>query len=312
MYVTRDLPDTVRRRLSLDGVELATPGGGLPDAVELRAQAAISDALVVTISERLDAAFFAALGGRYRVRVVSAMSTGIDHIDQQAAAQAGIEVLRLPGSVTGPATAELTWALLLAVARGLFPAARDLREGMWAAWDPWQWTGLQLDGATLGVVGLGAIGARIARYGKAFGMDVLCATRTLPPPGSHPGIEFVELGELARRADAISLHVPLTPQTAGLVNAEFLARVRPGTLLINTSRGGVLDERAVLAALDDGRLGGVGLDVYAREPVSPDDPLARHPRVVALPHIGSATTVGRVEMAVGAVQAAIRAIKPVA
>jgi glyoxylate reductase len=306
VYVTRELPDAVLRQVAADGVEIATPGARNAGADELRAEAARSDAIVVTISERLNAEFFASLGEAHRLRVVSAMSTGIDHIDSGAAERAGIEVLRLPGSVTEAATAELTWALVLAVARGILPAVRDLRSGLWAGFDPWQWTGLQLDGATLGIVGFGAIGRRVARYAAAFGMHTYVATRTV---GEHPGVRFVELADLALRCDVITLHVPLTPATRGLIDAAFLERLRPGTVLINTSRGGVLDEPAVLAALDSGRLGAAGLDVYAREPAGPDDPLVDHPRVLALPHIGSATQVTRVEMAVRAVKAAINALR---
>jgi glyoxylate reductase len=306
VYVTRELPGAVLREAAADGIEIATPGERNPGAGELRAEAARSDAIVVTISERLDAAFFAALGEAPRLRVVSAMSTGIDHIDSGAAVRAGIEVLRLPGSVTEAATAELTWALVLAVARGILPAVRDLRAGLWAGFDPWQWNGLQLDGATLGIVGFGAIGRRVARYAAAFGMRAFVATRTVV---EHPGVRFVELADLAPRCDVITLHVPLTPATRGLIGSAFLERVRPGTVLINTSRGGVVDEPAVLAALDSGRLGAAGLDVYAREPARPDDPLVDHPRVLALPHIGSATEVTRVEMAVRAVKAAVIALR---
>lgn len=307
VYVTRELPGAVLGEVTADGVEIATPRpGSLPDAAELRAEAARSDAVVVTISERLDAGFFAALGEGGRLRVVSAMSTGVDHIDQDAARRAGVEVLRLPGSVTEAATAELTWALVLATARGILPAAGDLRAGTWAGFDPWRWTGLQLDGATLGIVGFGAIGRRVARYAAAFGMEVCCATRT---PAEHPGVRFMELAELAPLSDVLTLHVPLTPRTRGLVDAAFLERMRPGAVLINTSRGGVVEEGALLAALDSGHLAAAGLDVYAREPASPDGPLVRHPRVLALPHIGSATTVTRVEMAVRAVAAAIAALR---
>jgi len=309
VYVTRALPNSVRARLALDDLQLAVPRGEPPDIDELRAEAARSDALVVTISEHLDDEFFNGLDQGQRLRVVSSMSTGVDHIDRESAREAGVEVLHLPGSVTAPATAELTWALVLAAARGVLPAANDLLGGRWTGWDPWQWNGMQLDGATLGIVGFGAIGARVARYAVAFGMDVLCTTRTVPAPEMHPHVSFVELLELAERSNVITLHVPRTPATIRLVDAEFLARMQPGTVLINAARGGVVDEQAVLKALDSGLLGAFGMDVHAREPVALDDPLVRHARVLALPHIGSATTTTRVEMAVGAVQAAISALR---
>ncbi len=308
VYVTRKLPDQVLRSLKLDQIEICTPEAGVPDSEELRTQAAASDAFVVTISERLDADFFAALDRTGRLRVVSSMSTGVDHIDQEAARDAGIEVLRLPSSVTGPATAELTWALVLAIARGIVPAANALHDGEWSGWDPWQWTGLQLEGSTLGVIGFGAVGVRVTQYATAFGMKVLCATRTIPTLAEHADVEFVDLAELAMRSDVITVHVPLTPSTKDLVNSAFLTHVRPGTVLVNTSRGGVVDEQAVLEALNDRRLEAVGLDVYTIEPVAPDNPLVLHPRVLTLPHIGSATKVTRLKMAVSAVQAAIDAL----
>jgi glyoxylate reductase len=219
-----------------------------------------------------------------------------------------VQVLRLPGEVTGAATAELTWSLVLAVARGIGPAAADLREGRWATWDPWQWTGLQLDGATLGVVGFGAIGSRVARYATAFGMTVLCSTRTVPPAEAAPHVQFVPLEELRERADVLSLHVPLTSETRGMVDESFLSGLRQGALLINTCRGAVLDEGAVLAALETGRLGGIGLDVYTVEPVASDHPLVRHPRVLALPHIGSATVTTRETMVAAALRGAIEVL----
>ncbi len=304
VYVTRELPDALLGELDLDGAELVMPS----DGGDLREEAARSDAVVVTISERLDAGFFADLGANPRLRVVSSMSTGVDHIDQEAAGRAGVEVLRLPGSVTAPATAELAWTLILGAARGIREAGEDLSAGRWSRWDPWQWTGLQLDGATLGIVGFGAIGERVARYGAAFGMNVLCATRTVPAPGEHPSVRFVDLPELAANSDVISLHVPLTPETSGLVDADFLAGVRRGAVLVNTSRGGVVDESALVEALDSGRLSAAGLDVHAEEPAPADAPLVRHPRVLALPHIGSATRVTRRKMAADAVRAALSAL----
>ncbi len=312
VFVTRELPEAVRSELDLDGVELVVSASGAPggtaDSAEVRAEAARSDAIVLTISEPLDAGFFDGLEDGHRLRVVSSISTGVDHIDQDAARRAGVEVVRLPGSVTAPATAELAWTLVLGAARGVRAAAADLSAGRWSRWEPWEWTGLQLDGATLGIVGFGAIGERVARYGAAFGMTVLCTTRTVPEAGAHPGVRFVDLRELASASDVISLHVPLTPETAGLVGADFLARVRTGAILINTSRGGVVDETALLRALDSGRLAAAGLDVHPAEPAPADAPLVRHPRVLALPHIGSATTVTRLEMVAGAVNAALTAL----
>jgi glyoxylate reductase len=307
IFATRHVPDPVRAAVERAALDLRMPAAGAATVDELLDAARTSDALLVTVSDWLDDAFFATVDGG-PLKVVSTISTGVDHVDLAAAGRAGVRVLRLPGEVTGPATAELAWTLVLAAARGIVPAAEDLRGGRWVAWDPWRWTGLQLDGATMGVVGFGAIGSRVARYAAAFGMTVLCSTRTVPEAGVAPHVQFVPLQELCERADVISLHVPLTPQTTRLVDAGFLARVRPGAVLVNTCRGGVLDEDAVMDALDSGRLMALGLDVYTREPVAPDNPLVEHPRVVALPHIGSATTTTRSEMVRHALQAAVDAL----
>jgi glyoxylate reductase len=307
IFATRSVPEQIRAMVPAPGLDLRTPTASAATAAELVQEGRRSDAVLVTIADVLDDAFFAAVG-EGPLRVVSTISTGVDHVDLAAAARAGVRVMSLPGDVTGPATAELAWALTLAAARGILPAAADLRAGRWATWDPWQWTGVQLEGATMGIVGFGSIGSRVARYAAAFGMTVVCATRTVPAAQEAPSVEFVPLDRLCARADVISLHVPLTPQTARLVDADFLAQLRPGAVLINTCRGGVLDENAVLAALTSGQLRAVGLDVYTTEPVAPDSPLVTHPRVVALPHIGSATESTRSEMVRRALQAAVDAL----
>jgi glyoxylate reductase len=302
LFVTRTMPSSVVAKAARLGVDVVSAEGVVSRA-ELVAEAYRSDGLVVTVSEPLDAAFFEAVTGS-RLRTVSTMSTGIDHIDLRAAQEAGIAVARLPATVTAPATAELTWALILGVARGLLTAREDMLNGKWGRWDPWQWNGVQLEGATLGIIGYGAIGQRVARYGVAIGMQVLVGTRT-PPAAPAPNVEVVDIAELAARSDVISLHVPLTPDTAGMVDSNFLSGVKRGAILINTSRGGVVDEAALLTALDSGQLTGAGLDVHAIEPADANSALVRHPKVLALPHIGSATVPTRERMAAEAVNAAI-------
>ncbi|MCW2542202.1 MAG: D-glycerate dehydrogenase [Frankiales bacterium] len=289
--------------VSLGGTEIVMADKANVSRPELIAEAQRSNGLVITLSEPLDADFFRAVSDG-PLRVVSTMSTGIDHIDLLAAHAAGITVARLPATVTAAATAELTWALVLGVARGLVPARADLLDGHWGRWNPWQWNGVELAGATFGIVGYGAIGQRVARYAAAFDMQVLIATRT-PPSALDPGAQLVTMDELAARSDVISLHVPLTPDTALMVDTPFLAGVKHGAILINASRGGIVDEPALIQALDEGRLAGAGLDVHAIEPAAPDAPLVRHPKVLALPHMGSATTRTRATMAAEAVKGAL-------
>ncbi len=303
LFVTRTMPGSVMAKAASAGVDVVC-AEGVVSRDELVAEAHRSDGLVVTLSEPLDAAFFEAVTGS-RLRIVSTMSTGIDHIDLLAARSANIAVARLPATITAPATAELTWALILGVARGLLPAREDMLNGHWGRWDPWQWNGVQLEGATLGIIGYGAIGRRVARFGAAIGMHVLVATRT-PPAALEPSVEILNIAELAARSDVISLHVPLTADTAGLVNSSFLSGVKRGAILINAARGAIVDEAALLSALDSGHLAGAGLDVHAVEPAVADSALVRHRKVLALPHIGSATVPTREAMAAEAVDAAIR------
>jgi len=304
VFITRKMPTAVIAQGALANVEVVADLDGPTAPAHLLAEALRSDGLVITVSERLDSSFFAAVTGS-RLRIVSTMSTGVDHIDLVAADAAGVAVVGLPAAVTATATAELAWALVLGVARGLLPAHDDLRKGRWALWDPWQWNGIQLEGATLGIVGHGAIGRRVARFGLAFGMQVLCATRT-PPVDPERFVSIVGIDDLAARSDVVSLHLPLTPSTSGMVDAAFLAKLKRGAILINTARGKIVDESAVLAALDSGLLAGVGMDVYGEEPVEPASPLVTHSQVLSLPHVGTATLQTRLEMAAAAVDAAIK------
>lgn len=316
VFVTQHLPDAVWMGIDDEAMhngklEVVTAARAVAPG-DLLAEAARSHALVITVNDRLNADFFTLLDPASPLRAVSTMSTGVDHIALAAAKAHDVQVLWLPNSITGVATAELTWALVLAVARGTVRAAEDFKAGRWSAWDAWQWNGVQLDGATLGVVGFGTIGSKVASFGRAFGMKVLATTHRVPPERPRGDIEFVGLFDLANRSDVVCVHVPLTDQTRGLIGPEFLMHIRPGAILVNSARGAVVDPEALLAALDSGRIGGVGLDVYAQEPASVDDPLVNHPRVLALPHIGSATRETRTEMATRAVLAAVNAVSQLA
>jgi glyoxylate reductase len=307
-YFTRPLPEHIVESLRERGVAVETHDGPLPvPRADLVRAVRTCDAVIVTVSERIDAEIIAAAPPDGPLRVVGTISTGTDHIDLAAAARHGLQVRRVPPTITASATAELTLGLMLMTARRLVDAWHGLRDGSWTSWMPYQWTGHLLAGRSLGVLGLGAIGGLVAGYGNALGMRVRftarAARRDLPP-----WLEQVPLDELLATSDVLSVHVPLTDETAGLLGARELALLPPGAMLINTSRGGVVDEDALLAALDDGRLAGAGLDVFEREPVDPRHPLVRHPRVVALPHIGSATNATRDEMVRSAVDSGLRVL----
>lgn len=229
------------------------------------------------------------------LRVVSNMAVGYDNVDVAACRARGVVVGNTPGVLTD-ATADLTMSLLLAAARRLPEAADDARAGRWHTWTPDGWLGVELRGSTLGIVGLGKIGRAVARRALGFGMNVLYVNRSPRPP--EPGLTAVDsLAELLPRVDFLSLHVPASAQTHQLIDAEALALLEPGAILINTARGSIVDQDALLAALRSGQLRAAALDVTTPEPLPPVHPLFSAPNCLILPHIGSATDSTRQRMA---------------
>jgi glyoxylate reductase len=230
------------------------------------------------------------------LRIVANFAVGYDNVDLDACRSRGVFVTNTPGVLTN-ATAELALALTLAAARRLGEAETDLRAGRWQGWDPGDRLGLELSGATFGVVGLGRIGRRYAELVTGFGGQVLYTSRTPKPDADRElGATRVTLEELLRGADVVSLHVPATPQTAGLIGEPELAAMRPHAVLVNTARGALVDSAALARALGAGEIGAAGLDVYEHEPQVPKA-LLDAPGCVLLPHIGSATTRARDAMA---------------
>ena len=261
------------------------PDGAPPSPEHLRELVAPADALLCTLTERIDRALLVAAPS---LRVIANFAVGVDNIDLAAAADHGVAVGNTPDVLTD-ATADLTLALLLSVARRLPEAAANVTAGEWRTWEPLGFLGLELAGARLCVVGGGRIGQAVARRAEAFGMTV----------------EFTRRGDdlhaALARADVVSLHAPLTPLTHHLIDAAALEVMRRGAILINTARGGLVDHRALAAALRSGRLGAAGLDVTDPEPLPLDDPLRSAPNLLVLPHIGSATHTARSRMAERAV-----------
>ena len=222
-----------------------------------------------------------------KLRVIANCAVGYDNVDVAAATAAGVAVANTPDVLT-EATAELAFLLMLAAARRLGEGERLVRSGAWPGWRLDQLLGVQLAGKTLGVVGLGRIGRALVRRAEGFGMHALFA---------DPHVAgAVALDELFARADVVSLHCPLTAETRHLVNADRLARMKPTAILVNTSRGGCVDEAALADALTAGRIFGAALDVFEREPEI-ERRLLDCPRLVLAPHIGSATTEARTQMA---------------
>jgi len=237
------------------------------------------------------------------LRLISQIAVGLDNVDVAAATEAGVLVCHTPGVLTD-ATADLAMALLLAVCRRVVESDALVRRGEWGVWSlPWM-TGLELRGATLGIFGMGRIGTAVARRARAFGMRVVYCNRSAVDDAVAEELhaERVDFYALLRRSDVISLHAPATDETRHAFDADALARMKPGSRLINTARGSLVDEDALAAALDDGPLVGVGLDVYEAEPHVPASLIDR-PDVVLLPHTGSATEATRARMSDLAVSA---------
>lgn len=284
-----DLPAQIERALPGTSVEVPALGHvGLAgiDAASLRD----ADALVCLLLDKIDAAVLARAP---KLRVIASCAVGVDNIDLAAAARAGVVVANTPDVLT-EATAEFAYTLMLAVARRLGEGERLVRSGAWTGWALDQLLGVQLPGKTLGVIGFGRIGQAMARRALATGMHVIYSA---PREASNAGAaRRVELDELFATADVVSLHCPLTPATRGLVNAARLARMKPTAILVNTARGDIVDEGALIDALTEGRLFGAGLDVFVGEP-GIDPRLLTCPRLTLAPHIGSATTETRTAMA---------------
>lgn len=253
-----------------------------PDQVAGR----IAEATVVlTNKTRLDGAL---LQGARHLRGISVLATGHDVVDGAAARRLGIPVCNVPEYSTA-SVAQAVFALLLELTNHTGALAAAVRAGRWSAQPDfcfWDQPLRELAGLRFGVVGHGRIGAAVARIARAFGMEVLCHRRT-------PGPDLVSLETLLAGSDVVSLHCPLTPDTRHLINAERLALLRPGALLLNTGRGGLIDEAALLAALAAGPLGGVGLDVLSVEPPAADHPLLQAPRCLITPHVAWASRAAR-------------------
>lgn len=251
-------------------------------------------AIVADPTVPVDAALLDAAGPA--LRVVANFAVGYDNVDLAACRERGVVVTNTPDVLTN-ATAELAVALMLAAARRLGEGERMLRGGEWTGWEPEQLLGRELSGATVGIVGLGRIGTRVAELLRGFEPELLYTARSARPEAEQRlGLERSDLASLVGRADFVTLHAPLTPDTRHLVDAALLERFKPGAVLVNTARGGLVDTRALVGALRSDRLAAAGLDVFEHEPeVEPE--LLELDNVVLLPHLGSATATARDAMA---------------
>ncbi len=292
VFVTHQIPDEGLELLRNAGVEVVVNERETLSREELVREIREADGILCLLTDRIDAAL---LDEATRCVGVANYAVGFENIDVAHATRRGIVVTNTPGVLT-EATADLTWGLLLAVARRLVEGDRMVREGRFTGWGPLLLLGHEVFGTTLGIVGAGRIGTAVARRAMGFGMSLLYSDTCGKPQMDDLGARCVALGDLLAQSDFVSLHVPLTPATHHLIGGAELARMKRTAILINTSRGAVVDERALVQALREGVIAGAGLDVFEHEPALTPG-LAELPNVVLAPHIGSATVSTRRTMA---------------
>lgn len=292
LIATRRLPAATEARLGeLFDVELSE--NDLPlSAAALAAAAARCDVLIPTITDHIDAAVIEA--GKDRLQLIANFGNGVDHVDLRAARAAGIIVTNTPGVLTDD-TAEMTMALILSVPRRLAEGEKLVRSGNWTGWSPGQMLGHRVNGKKLGIIGMGRIGQAVARRARAFDLSVSYHNRHRLPEvvEQELGATWVDdLDRLLVESDIVSIHCPQTPETEGLIDVRRVNLLPAHAYLINTARGSIVDEEALIGRLERGEIAGAGLDVFAHEPAI-DPRLLALDNVVLLPHMGSATFEGR-------------------
>jgi glyoxylate reductase len=299
VVITRKLPDPVETRMrELFDARLVVEDRPMTQP-ELVAAVKEADVLVPTITDRIDAALLEQSGPN--LKLIASFSNGVDHIDVAAAAKKGIAVTNTPNVLTED-TADMTMALMLTVPRRLIEGANVLKsDGKWVGWSPTWMLGRRIWGKRLGIVGMGRIGTAVARRAKAFGLSIHYHNRHRVPPLIEDELEatyWESLDQMLARMDIISVNCPSTPATFHLLSARRLALMQPSAYIVNTARGDIIDEDALIHMLQDGKLAGAGLDVFEHEPaVNPKlVRLVGKGKVVLLPHMGSATIEGRIDM----------------
>lgn len=294
IFVTRKLPGTALDRLTEQHKVDIFPESRPISTDELKAGIQHADVLICLLTDSIDAKIISA--GSH-LKIIANYAVGYNNIDVDWATLRNIAVLNTPGVLT-EASADMTFALLLAAARRVQEGDQLIRKGQWCGWEPEQLLGLQVSGKTLGIVGMGRIGVAVAQRAKGFGLRIVYNNPQPLPSGQERdlGAKYVSLAELLAQSDFVSLHCPLTPNTRHLINANTLAQMKQGAILINTARGAIVDETALVHALKNKHLFAAALDVFESEP-RVRDALLEMPQVVLTPHLGSATVETRHEMA---------------
>ncbi len=307
VFVTRAIPQAALDLIASEADMEVWPQAEPPEPALLRAKAAAVDGLLTNIMDRVDAQLLTAAPG---LKVISQMAVGLDNVDVEEATRRRVPVGYTPG-VVSEATADQAFALMLSAARRVGETERWVRRGGWKiAFHPLYWLGAEVHHATLGIVGMGKIGMEMAKRGRGFDMQVVYHSRS-PKPEAEALYDArrVDLHTLLRESDYVSLHMPLTPETQGLIGREELAMMKPTAILVNAARGPVVDSQALYDALKDGGIGGAALDVTTPEPISPNDPLLSLDNLVVTPHLGSSTVATRSGMAVLAARNLMAGIK---
>jgi glyoxylate reductase len=295
VFISRVIPDVGLKRIRETCDADIWPGEMPPTYEVLIERVRGVDGILCMLTDRIDAPLMDAAGSQ--LKVISQMAVGYDNVDISAAAARGIVVGNTPGVLT-EATADLAFALLLAAARRLVEGTEHIRAGKWRTWDPKALLGGDMNGATLGIIGLGRIGKAVARRAAGFNMRILAhSPRCTPDDAAQVNAQLVSLGQLLLESDYVSVHVPLNPQTLGLINRDVLARMKSTAILVNTARGPIVNQRDLYEALKNGVIGGAALDVTDPEPIPLDDPLLTLPNALIVPHMGSASQWTRDQMA---------------
>lgn len=300
VYITRKLPDVIETRMrELFDAELNVEDTPRSES-ELIAAMQRVDVLVPTVTDKITASMIERAGPQ--LKLIAGFSNGIDHVDVDAAARCGITVTNTPNVLTED-SADMTMALVLAVPRRLVEGTRVLANSAdeWLGWSPTWMLGRRISGKRIGIVGMGRIGTAVARRAKAFGLSIHYHNRKRVNPQTEAELEATywdSLDQMLARVDIVSINCPSTPATYHLISARRLALMQPTSYIVNTARGGIVDETALIQCIKEGKIAGAGLDVYENEPaVNPKlIKLAKEGKVVLLPHMSSATIEGRVEM----------------